>query len=408
MRMRNVFLMVACGLLGAPSAAWSVDMSDCKSIEGAESSGVPSEGWNFVFENDVLAVVPDKTDEGYTQGLQFGYRFRPDKQPAWLSRPMEAVCRAVARVSDSDHRDLIGTGSLFIGQHLFTPGDIENPQPIPDDRPYAAWLYVGTRLEVLQPLRESGFPRGLFHSFELQLGTRGPRAAGEWAQRNVHRLINDDDEPLGWDNQLPNEIGVQGRYTLRALAGHQPLGWLEMDGSAALDIGLGTVQGYGELSALVRLGRNLTDPVAGLLGPKILKEKKLVEDTEPSCLGGARRFAIKECYLYVGVAGRATAFNQFLDDTPFAGGPNVDREPLTHDVFWGVRLRWRRFEWNYTAVRRSREFSPVPMSAQNPRGEHEYGSVNVRCIAPIDYGESRVDFACPVFFSVLLGAVALQ
>jgi lipid A 3-O-deacylase len=392
----------------APEPADANDMADCNTITDVPASALPSEGWNVVIENDVLAVVPDKTDEGYTQGLQFGYRFRPDQQPAWMSRPMETICRAIAGSLDSGHHRLLGSGSLFIGQHLFTPGNITNPQPILDDRPYAAWLYVGTRLELLQPLRESGFPRGFFHTFELQLGTLGPRAAGEWAQRNFHRLLSDQDEPLGWDNQLPNEFGVQGRYTLRALGAKRRIGPLEVDASAALDVGLGTVQGYGELSALVRLGRNLTDPIAGLLGPTIQTAKGLVEEPESSCLGGSRRFAIKECYVYLGIAGRASAFNQFLDDTPFAGGPRVDREPFTHDVLWGVRLRWRRFEWNYTAVRRSREFSPAPANAQNPRGEHEYGSFNVRCIAPIDTQTSKIDFACPAFFGLLLGAVALQ
>src|SRR5262245_25235432 len=63
-------------------------MRACNS--GARDFQAPLPGWQWTWENDSF-LGPYGTDEFYTQGLQFGYRFRPDRQPAFLSRPMAAI-----------------------------------------------------------------------------------------------------------------------------------------------------------------------------------------------------------------------------------------------------------------------------------------------------------------------------
>lgn len=372
---------------------------------------VPAAGWNFVWEND--SIVPSApADEEYTQGLQFGYRFRPDQEPKWLARPMGAICRWLAAASDAGHRDLLGAGSIFIGQHIFTPGDGDSLTLVDDDRPYAAWLYLGARLEVLQPFVSKFAKTGLYHSFELQVGTLGPRAQGGWVQNHFHKLIGSD-ALLGWDNQLENEWGIQGLYKVRAVV-HQWPGRVA-DATVGADVNIGTIQILGAASANFRLGRNLSDPVSEPLGPIIkgaaMNPAGMVapDVSEPNgCLNGRWIFAIKECYVYVGVTGRATAFNAFLDGGMFNGGHSVDRDPFTYDWTWGARLRWSRFQFDYTVVNRSREFSPVPDMTQSRDGKHNYGAVNVRCFAPIGADTKRWDLVCPAFFTLLLGAVAAQ
>jgi lipid A 3-O-deacylase len=375
--------------------------------------GVPAAGWNFVWEND--SIVPAApTDEEYTQGLQFGYRFRPDQQPRLLARPMGAICRWLAAASDADHQALRGAGSLFIGQHIFTPGDGDSPTLVDDDRPYAAWLYLGARLEVAQPFTSKFAKTGLFHTFELQVGTLGPRAQGEWVQNHFHELIGSD-PLLGWGNGLSNEWGIQGLYKIRALA-HKWTGRMaQADATVGADVNIGTIQILGGGGANFRLGRNLSDPVAEPLGPTfegagINRAGLAAPDvSEPNgCLDGRWIFAIKECYVYVGVSGRATAFDAFLDGGMFNGGHSVDRDPFTYDWSWGARLRWSRFQFDYTAVNRSREFSPLPAMSQSRDGKHKYGAVNVRCFAPIGSDTKRWDLVCPAFFLLLLGAVAAQ
>lgn len=326
---------------------------------------------------------------------------------------MAAICRAVARHSEPNHAEFVGTGSLFIGQHLFTPGDLGAAELIADDRPYAAWLYAGARLELAQPFAGGFAKHGLFHTFELQLGIVGPQAHGEWAQREFHKLI-DDELPQGWDNQLPNEVGLQGRYTVRALVAQASTEHVEMDTTVNAEVGLGTLQVQGSVGGIVRVGRNLGDPVADLLAPAVLSTGTVEENqsrklaSDQPCVRGWWIFSIEECYLFVGVTGRGTAFNAFLDGTLFHGGHSVDRAPWTYDLLWGARVRWSRFQLDYTFVRRSREFSPVPETAENPSGRHDYGAVSVRCTMPVNAGLWRWDLSCPIFFGGLAAALFAQ
>jgi hypothetical protein len=142
------------------------EMRDCNS--GAADFQIPVPGWRLTWENDSL-IGPYGTDEFYSQGMQFGYRFRPDRQPRFMSRPMAAICRLLAGAKDSGHHALVSAGSLIVGQHFFTPGNIRRSTLIPDDRAYAAWLYVGARLEVAQQFKNPGWfaNGGLLHTFEL-------------------------------------------------------------------------------------------------------------------------------------------------------------------------------------------------------------------------------------------------
>jgi lipid A 3-O-deacylase len=383
-------------------------MRDCNTA--SEGKGVPASGWNFVWEND--SVVPnDPTDQQYTQGLQFGYRFRPDQTPKLLGVPMGRLCRWISAHSEDKHREFFGAGSIFIGQHLFTPGNRSTTTLIPDDRPYAAWLYLGTRLEIAQPFKGDFAKSGLFHSFELQVGTLGPRANGEWVQNNFHKLIGSDAYD-GWDNQLPNEWGIQGFYNVRARLKKWSFRTAEADVSVNSELGLGTIQVLASAGSVFRFGKNLGDPVAEKLVPTFFDMKPAVALAPPTSdaneCANRRWLRIKECYVFVGVTGRATAFNAFLDGGMFEGGHSVDRDPFTYDWLYGFRARWSRFQFDYTVVNRSREFSPLPDDPLAGNGRHKYAAFNVRCFASIDSTQKRWDLACPGFFTVLVGLVAAQ
>jgi lipid A 3-O-deacylase len=412
-------------------------MAECNS--GAERMTIPRPGWLFTWENDSV-IGPYGTDEFYTQGLQFGYRMRPDKQPGFLTWAMEGVCRGISSASEKDNRELVGAGSIFMGQHFFTPGNIEIPRLIRDDRPYAAWLYVGTRLEVAQYFRNPGriFTSGIFHTFELQVGTLGPRAQGEWVQKRWHTIVPAP-EPVGWDNQIPNEFGAQLRYSARGLvkdwAGKRKdgtkSGW-QLQGTLDGDVNVGTILDAVTIGTTWRFGRNLGDPVSATLQPKFLPERLPLYKSSSSAVKGApddsadgatyvernfrksvdgdspcfRPLRIEECYLFVSVAGHAVGFNAFLDGTMFHGGHSVDKEPTFAEVSWGARARWRQIQLDYTVTRTGREFSPVPRTARFRNGKHGFGALNLRCIAPIVDGDSHIDIVCPAIFSALVIAVA--
>lgn len=361
---------------------------------------IPAAGWQINWENDAFVPVGN-TDNGYSQGFRFGYRFRPEDQPSWLSKPMAALCRRIA--AQTGHPEMIGTGTVFVGQQLFTPNDRTKTGLIKEDRPYGAWLYVGARIDIAQPYEGERARTGMFHSYELQVGTLGPRANGEWVQNNAHRYEHNE-EFMGWDNQLPNEFGVQGIYRTRAMLAKWSVGgeW-ETDAIADGELSLGTIQMAAGMGGNLRFGRGLSDPVTEPLGPT--KSASFRGADPNSCLDGPWILALKECYVFVGANARYTGFDAFLDGTLFHGGHSVDRYALTYDWSWGFRLRWSRFQLDYSLIRRSREFD-FDSTYAGVDGKHSYGSASLKCFAPIGGQTKRWDLVCPAIFLGMLGVVA--
>lgn len=366
--------------------------------------------WNFTWENDAIAAFSG-SDEFYTQGIRLGYDFATGASPRWLAAQAYPLCSAVERLLDigRPEQDRRGwTSGVYLGQHIFTPGVLSEPNLIPDDRPYAGWLYLGERISVRSVLDER---RVNYHAFDLQIGLVGPQAQGEWAQRDFHKLIGDE-LPLGWDNQVPNEphVFASYRFTRRNLVNTRDAA-IEVDWMPAYEIGLGTLQVYAEPSLTLRIGRALGEPPMGNLNPRApiatgglasrASEGFDARASEKKCATGWGPFAIEECFIYGRIAGRAVAHNVFLDGTVWHDSHSVDKDPFFYDWAVGFRLRWRTIEMDYEFVRRSREFSPVPATASNDRGTHDYGSLSVQC-------REWLGWACPTFFGLLLSAVAAQ
>jgi lipid A 3-O-deacylase len=439
-----VVALFASALISVPALADETASAE-KKVDacntGVRELDVPRPGWLLTWENDSI-IGPYGTDEAYTEGIQIGYRFRSDAQPALLSRSMSAICRALLALSDKENDKLVGAASLFLGQHFFTPTNLHRAQLIPDDRAYAGWLYVGGRLEVAQRLKDSRvFNTGVFHTFEIQLGTVGPRAQGEWVQKRWHEIVPAP-EPKGWDNQLPNEFGVQARYTARGMVADWPrndpdkMRW-HLQGTLDTDINVGTILLSGSVGTTWRFGWNMRDPVTSGLQPAFVPPSAAASKSEIEAEGAevapsaalaaqvrpatvdenlrgqrdtgtpcVRFLAIQECYVYVGITGHAVGFNAFLDGTLLHGGHSVDKEPFFYDLTWGARLGWSRMQLDYSAVRRSREFSPVPRMASNRAGRHGFGALNLRCFAPIGDEQHNVDLVCPGIFMTLLAAIA--
>ncbi len=301
--------------------------------------------WTFQGENDALAVGRG-SDEHYTNGVRyFGLR-RPGLAPGWAERFAAWWCGWAC--AETAVRPAVG---FAVGQNFYTPDDISVPELIPEDRPYAAWLYGSVLLEISdRDLRRQ-------HSFELQLGLVGPAAGGEWLQTEVHELI-DSEPPLGWDHQLPNEPGINLIYRLQRRYGGRYLDFVPHFGGA-----LGTVLVMANAGGTVRAGWNISGlpqpEIPATVGPQMADGK------------GRPRW---ELYVFAGVDGRAVAHNIFLDGTVFRDSHSVDKENFVYDLRAGLSIRYRSFRFHYAFVRRSEEFSPR-------RGEfdgvHNFGSFTV-------------------------------
>jgi hypothetical protein len=81
-----------------------------------------------------------------------------------------------------------------LGSTNFTPDNLLDPAPIPNDRPYASLLYLGVGYQKVLT------PRSAIET-ELQLGILGTNV-GRWVQTKIHERCCPDKIPMGWDNQI--------------------------------------------------------------------------------------------------------------------------------------------------------------------------------------------------------------
>lgn len=242
------------------------------------------------------------------------------------------------------------------GQNFYTPTDISVAALIPDDRPYAAWLYYAWLVNIRNDTDADPLvTRPVENRFEFQVGILGEAAGGEFVQKEFHRLIGDE-IPQGWDNQLDFEPAFNLIYVWRKRIGNR-----NFDAVPHWGGGLGTVTTHLNAGLTLRAGFNISD------FPQL---------QIPETVAGVGREDPErwEAYLFAGFDARLVAHNIFLDGNHFTDSHSVERENVVHDLKAGVSVRYCGWRFDYTFVRRSKEFEPLPAGT---RDDHDYGAVNL-------------------------------
>ncbi|MFP4002455.1 MAG: lipid A deacylase LpxR family protein [Alphaproteobacteria bacterium] len=307
---------------------------------GAAQAGT----WSLVVENDVFAG----TDQNYTSGLKLTWASEAARDPGDMvtggfGRGLADVFYGLetirARNGDGDpDTDILIHESFALGHSIFTPQDISTAAPLPDQHPYAGWLYGGYSMVVVQ--------EDLLDTFAVDAGVVGPSAFAEEIQRGWHQLI-DGEDPKGWDNQLEDEPGIvltwqrQWRYDLRNSIGRFGFDILPTVGASA-----GNILTQANMGATFRAGYNLGNDY----GPPRIRPALAGSAILDHGAGGV------SFYLFAGVEGRAVLQNIFLDGNTFRQSLNVQRKPLVADFQVGAALRAARFLIAYTFVVRTEEF----------------------------------------------------
>ena len=167
----------------------------------------PSDSWTFTlrFENDLFA----HTDQYYTNGIKLNW-ISPDlnrfRDLSWLKKDkavQNGINRVLKELPFSDDTSRQRHVSLSVGQLLFTPADIKTRALIPNDRPYAGWLYGSAAFH------SKTFTQ--LDTFEFMGGFTGKWSLGEETQNFVHTLRGID-TAKGWDNQLNTEFDFSFIY----------------------------------------------------------------------------------------------------------------------------------------------------------------------------------------------------
>lgn len=142
------------------------------------------------FDNDIL----DYTDRFFTNGIKI-IIISPGLQMNPLRRLMIPYW---------------GSGTNYYGlslvQNMYTPSTTKTGGILYGDRPYAAYLYVGSFKITNDPEHK------LRQTSELDAGIIGPNSYGEWVQQSFHNAVPTNNEPLGWEYQIKNDLVLN--YTI--------------------------------------------------------------------------------------------------------------------------------------------------------------------------------------------------
>ena len=312
-------------------------MTSSTSPKSARTSAAPTHSYG---ENDRFGG----SDRNYTNGVRF----------SWLSGT-QATDNFSDLIADyilgADEGAVVRRG-FAIGQSIFTPEDIDETAPLPDQQPYAGWLYGEVTALIEQ--------RNVVDQVSVQIGVVGQSAAGETAQNEFHALIGA--EPArGWDNQIDDEIGLVVAYDkkLRRLF---KLGDTQFGADVTPNIGFaaGNVHTNARAGFTLRAGQDLQND----FGPPRVR---------PS-LGGAGYFTPRDqfsWYAFAGVEGRAVAHNIFLDGSLFReDDPSVERKTWVTDLQAGLVAQYHGTQVAFTFVERSEEFAQ-----QN--GSQQFGAFSI-------------------------------
>jgi len=261
-------------------------------------------GFVLTEENDAFSG----SDDQYTQGLELKYVLRPNGL----------------------ERYGYGIRSL-----IYTPKDITISEPQPDDRPWAGV----TGIFVERWKRTETY----LYRLECFLGMTGEKSYSGEIQTWFHEVI-DGKEPMGWDNQTPNEPVLNFSSEIYFPVWDIESGHWSVDATMVGGIRLGTAFMSAESGVLLRSGYNVPeDYKTGLVKP--------TAEGDP----------MFSYYLFCEVTGRVVAHNVTLGGSLFQDGPEVDMIPLVTEGRAGVAIgvldvRGYDFAISYSLVLRSPEF----------------------------------------------------
>jgi len=325
------------------------------SIDHARAETPPTNDGDGIFsiqvENDVFA---SNADRHYTNGLRLSYLTKakpcdPELDTPCISGFLKDLTSFIPAFRDGEEHRI----AYSLGQNMYTPSDISVEELMPNDRPYAGWLYFGLGFVSKNSFGDTpdkDYTR--LDRLELNVGMVGPYSLAEATQKGWHDLFNFR-EPRGWDNQLKNEPGVVLLYERQWLFKRKPMIFNAFDAELAPSLGaaVGNVFTYAAAGARVRFGVDLPADY----GPPRIR---------PS-LPGSDAFIPGERvsgYVFGAVEGRAVARNIFLDGNSYRPSHSVPKKNFVGDLQLGAALVVPRtgvlppFRLSYTYIWRSEEF----------------------------------------------------
>jgi hypothetical protein len=303
----------------------------------ASGCGIHGARLALVEDNDVFNLGKGLDDDrDYTQGASAALTLSDVDTPAWA----KDFAAWLPLYADDSRVHLAFT----FGQEIYTPEEILEPALIPDDRPYAGWLYGGVAIQGRSMDEDAHRRRDRMDLLELDLGVVGPASLAEQVQNTWHRVVLGIDEAQGWDHQLGNEFAgmLTWERRMRLLAGGVPgrIGW---DAIPRFRARAGNVRVDATLGADVRVGWNLPRD----FGPMPIDGTGLQEGSDPP-----------EPWLALsgGAALRASAHDITLDGNTWKDSHSVDRLPWVPESSVALTVGWGPFSASFAQCWNRQEF----------------------------------------------------
>jgi lipid A 3-O-deacylase len=303
----------------------------------AENLEVERDG-PFVFkiylENDGTNLKPNhSTDRHYTSGGKLTLSHQ--SQSEWVLNLAELWGRPEGRI-----RTALG---FTVGQNIYTPDHVDEPEKRSEkDRVFAGYLYGGLYLQ-----RDN---RKVFDHIEINAGVIGPSSLGEESQKSIHDFFAID-EPLGWEDQLSDELAVDLIY-LRKWKIKMAMNKGQEEAELIPEAGfmVGTVNRNLSFGLTGRYGVNLPDDYGPgrLLAP--------VAATGEHCSDNPMGY-----YVFARAGGKVIEHNRFLT--------GLSAEPFMGELEVGlVFVINRSLEFSYSLTFQTREF-------EEQSGKHSFATI---------------------------------
>lgn len=274
------------------------------------------------------------SDRYYTNGLKLSYTGAGDD--FYASAAQFAFLRLFV---DDSARQAFQT--VFIGQKMCVPGNIDETNPPLWDRPYAGWLYVGAGASLASENR--------IDSFSVSLGVVGPISLAEDAQKFFHSII-DADWPMGWHTQIKNEPGIILAYNHSERIFRKKLSEnFDTDALVSAGAELGNVMTQGTVRAFWRFGYNVPYTFSPNRIDAVSDNDVAWRPTDSS--------PDWHCFMYGGGAARFVGYDITLDGNTFAHSRSVVPKWLVGEVMAGISTRYKSFQADLNWTLRTSEFN---------------------------------------------------
>lgn len=290
-------------------------------------------GWDayhfkIFFENDLFS----QTDDQYSSGEKLDLMYH-------VNDPQSPIYGLL--LSNGSKSDIFI--SFAVSNQLYTPSDLQETEPILDQRAYAGWTYA--EMAIHKSTKHT------LNSIQLQVGAVGPASKGEEIQTIIHELTGST-PPLGWDNQLENTLGVNVSYAYKLRYITAPTHNFEVSFVPYFEADLGNVSTQASIGFFSRFGWNIAKDF-GLSTLDVGGESGVpVYDEQMQSLKSDWSFSLN-----LTATGSAVAYDLFLDGTTLNGYKHdIEAKPFVGYVGAGISLRYKSFAFDFMQTMNSKKY----------------------------------------------------